>query len=188
MKPEEMQAAIIHNLPEKTGRPLETWLALVAASGITDRDALVEWLQAEHGLGSGQAKVLAAEALQVPLYVPPVLEETLAAQYAGAKAPLLPIARAVMELVLTIPDATLEPRKTYVSFNTAQQFGAVGAPNRSAVALDLKLKGVPGAGRLTELPAGRGMSGNLTHRVMLTSVDDVDAEVLSWLLAARDSA
>ena len=188
MKPQEMHEAIIRNLPEKTGQTLDAWLALVADSGIADRDALVAWLQAEHGLGSGSAKVLAAEALKVPLYVAPDLEETLAAQYAGPKAPLLPIARAVMDLVLTLPDATLEPRKTYVSFNTAKQFGAVGAPNKSAVALDLKLRGLPGTDRLAALPPGRGLSGNLTHRVLLTSLDDVDAEVLAWLRTARDLA
>ena len=188
MRPQDMHDAVIRNLPVKTGKTLDEWLAIVGTTGLTERAALARWLEKEHGLGPGQARVLASEALRVPLYVPPDLDEMLDAQYAGAKAALRPIAEAVIVLVRSLPDATVEARKTYVSFNVAKQFAAVGAPNRSTVAVDLKLKGVPGAGRLTELPSGRGFSGNLTHRVLLATTADVDAELSAWLRTACDSA
>ena len=90
----------------------------------------------------------------MPLYVAPELETTLAAQYAGEGA-LLPIARAVMDLALTLPDATLEPRKTYVSFNTRE---AVRRRRRARTSQRSRstssCKGVPGD-RAADRAAGR---------------------------------
>jgi len=42
------------------GRPIEEWLALLAAAGTTKHMELVTWLKTEHGMGHGHANALVA--------------------------------------------------------------------------------------------------------------------------------
>jgi hypothetical protein len=55
MTPEEMQKAIIKNLPEKTGKALEEWLEIAKAIENTSQKELIQKLKTEHGLGHFQA-------------------------------------------------------------------------------------------------------------------------------------
>ena len=41
----EKERAFIASLPEDTGRTLETWLAGIAATGLTDRNDIIDWLR-----------------------------------------------------------------------------------------------------------------------------------------------
>ncbi len=56
MKPEEMEQAIIGNLPEKTGRALEEWFAVLRDSELTDKRELKDHLKSDHGVGHFQAQ------------------------------------------------------------------------------------------------------------------------------------
>ena len=49
---EDMVAALIRSMKERTGRSLEEWVALVHASGLDplDQKAVRQWLKTEHGL------------------------------------------------------------------------------------------------------------------------------------------
>ncbi|MEN9964898.1 MAG: hypothetical protein RL582_1993 [Bacteroidota bacterium] len=55
MTPEEMQKAIIKNLPEKTGKALEEWLEIAKAIDNTSQKEQIQNLKTEHGLGHFQA-------------------------------------------------------------------------------------------------------------------------------------
>jgi len=55
MTPEEMQKAIIKNLPEKTGKALEEWLEIAKAIENTSQKELIQKLKTEHGLGHFKA-------------------------------------------------------------------------------------------------------------------------------------
>jgi Domain of unknown function (DUF5655) len=63
--------------------------------------------------------------------------------------------------------------------------GALIDRTKTRVDLGLRLPGDPFGPRLVE--AGSFGSGTITHKVALTSVDDVDAEVEGWLRAAYDA-
>ncbi len=60
--PKEMGDAIARNLPEKTGKTYEQWVALAKKSGPKDRNQLAAWLKSEHNLGTVTAKFIAADA------------------------------------------------------------------------------------------------------------------------------
>ncbi|WP_439642541.1 DUF4287 domain-containing protein [Gemmatimonas sp.] len=67
LSPREMQAAIIRNLPERTGRSLHAWVRETRQHGpaVANRSLRVErtaWLKAQHKLGHIQAQVIAAHA------------------------------------------------------------------------------------------------------------------------------
>ena len=58
MKPEEMEAAIIRNLSEKTGRALDEWFAVLDESGIVEKRDMKKHLKEDHGVGHFQAQTI----------------------------------------------------------------------------------------------------------------------------------
>lgn len=101
----------------------------------------------------------------------------------GAKAALRPICdRLLAEAEALGADVEVAPKKTGVSLRRSKQFALVEAPSAKRIQLGLNLRGVAATERL------RSMNGMCTHRVDLTSVNDVDDEVQGWLRAAYDLA
>ena len=186
--PQEMMRAVIANLPAKTGRDFDAWIALIraqaiAGQGMRKNGEVVNWLKREYGLGHSTAFILAAEALKPADYVPPTTAEIIAAQYAGAKAALRPIFARVLAYIETLGgDVRIEPRQTYVAFARRSQFALVQPSTKTRVDLGLVLSGVAPTERLAA--STNFGSGSVNRRVALASPADVDAEVEGWLLQA----
>jgi len=53
---------MIANLPAKTGKTLEEWVAILRAQGPAEQKQWADWLKATHGLGHFQARLVATEA------------------------------------------------------------------------------------------------------------------------------
>ena len=107
--------------------------------------------------------------------------ELIDRQYAGPKAALRPIYDRVAEVIASFEDVEVGPRGTYVSFGRPKQFALVQPSTKTRVDVGLRLPGVPFSDRLAD--ARSFGSGNITHRVGLEAVEDVDAELEG--LAAR---
>ena len=58
MTPQEMEQAIVRNLPDKTGRSLEEWIEVLRESGISETRELKAWLKGTHGVGHFQAQTI----------------------------------------------------------------------------------------------------------------------------------
>ena len=58
MKPEEMEAAIIRNLAEKTGRSIEEWFAVLKDSGLLEKQDMKRHLKEKHNVGHFQAQTI----------------------------------------------------------------------------------------------------------------------------------
>ena len=176
--PEEMAASMIANLPEKTGKSLEQWLAVVASSGPDKHGKIVAHLKGEHGMTHGFANLVAAKALESGEEV-----DLVAAQYSGAKADLKPIHDAVMAYATSLgSNVEIAPKKTSVSLRRKKQFALITPATRTRVDLGLALKGDEPAGRLEK---GDAMC---SHRVRLESVEAFDAEVKGWMAEAYSRA
>lgn len=182
--PESMFTTMLAKLPEKTGRPLEEWVPLLQAQPLHTRKERIAWLQQQHGLTGGYARVITEKAIELESGITPLSpEQLLDAQYSGVKAALRPVYDHLAAVVRTLGnDVTLDPRKTYVAVNRAQQFALIQPTNRSRVDLGLRLRGIATTERLEEAP-GFG-SGSITHRVALACPEDIDGQVLGWLRAA----
>jgi hypothetical protein len=183
--PDEMMNAVTDSMSERTGRSLEEWVAVVAGSGVDplDQNAVRRWLREVHGVKQNSQWAIADAAARDAGWVRPTVAEYVDAQYTGAKAALRPIFDAVQEVVLAFgDDVVLEGRGTYVPFVRRRQFAAVAAATASRVDLGLRLPDPPPSARLQPATA----PGSATHRVQLTSVDDVDAEVRDLLRAAYE--
>ena len=117
----------------------------------------------------------------------PAAADPVAAQYAGAKTALRPIYDALLAAAHELGgDVSTGVRQSYVTLQRGNSFAAIAPATRTRVDLALKLKSVPAGGRLEENTGVGG--GALTHKVALSSVDEVDAQVREWLRMAYESA
>ena len=172
--PEEQLATMLANLLEKTGKPLDQWLALVSAEGLDKHGKIVVFLKSEHGVTHGFANLIATKALEGGATADPVAE-----QYAGAKAGLKPIHDAVVDYAKSLgSDVEIAPKKTSVSLRRKKQFALIVPTTKTRIDLGLALKGDAASGRLEEYNA------MCSHRVRLESVEDFDGEVRGWMAEA----
>ncbi len=180
--PEEMEASMIRNLEAKTGKDLPGWLEITRASGLAKHGQVVKLLKQEHGVTHGFANLIAHHTLRQG-QAPATAEDLVAAQYAGAKAGLRPIYDALLAAVAGFgDDVEVAPKKASVSLRRKKQFGLVQPSTRTRVDVGLSLKGAPPAGRL------ESWNAMCSHRVRVTSVEQVDAELLAWLKQAYDAS
>lgn len=167
------------NLQEKTGRTMPEWFTVLAATGLEKHTELMNFLKSEHGISHGFANGIA---LQFRSRDESQAEDDLvAAQYAGAKSALLPVYEKVLAAASALgADVAIAPKKTSVSLRRAKQFAVVEVPSAKRIQLGLQLKG--------EAPTERLLAwgGMCSHKVFLTSTDEVDAELLGWLREAYE--
>lgn len=176
---------MIDNMPEKTGKSLEEWFGIIAAAGPEKHGQIMKLLKGEHGVTHGYANTISMLYRQRESG-PPAEVDLVDAQYAGAKESLRPIYEAVLATVTTFgDDVEVAPKKTYVSLRRSKQFAIVQASTKTRVDLGLNLKDVDATERLE---GGKVFSGMCTHRIRLSSAEDVDAQVEGWLKEAYEQA
>ena len=181
--PEEQLATMLANIPEKTGKPLEAWLKIIASSSLAKHGQIVKLLKSEHGMTHGFANLVAHRALGGGEASG---EDLIAAQYAGPKAELKPIYAAIAKFAQSLGnDVELAPKKTCVSLRRSKQFALVQPSTKTRLDLGIKIKGLEPIG---QLEASGSFNAMVSHRVRLTSVNDVDDDVKSWLKQAYEQA
>jgi hypothetical protein len=168
------------NIEQATGRSIDGWVALVKASGKERHGEILAWLKAEHGFRHGNANLVALTAKRGSAAGG---DELVDAMYAGPKATLRPLHDQVIELTRHFgADVELAPKQAYVSLRRSKQFGTVGPGPRGRLEIGLNLKGIEPFGRL------EAAGGMCSHRVRLSSADELDNEVIGWLRKAYERA
>lgn len=183
--PAEMEAAMVANFPEKTGKPLEQWLALAKKKALAKHGEIVAWLKDEHGMGHGFANLVAHRHLNPP-DTAPAGDDLVAAQYAGKKEALKPLYEKLAAAVAKFgADVVLEPKKAYVSLRRNKQFGLIQPSTATRLDVGIHLKGVAPSARLE---ASGSFSAMVSHRVRVESAAQIDAELLGWLKQAYQAS
>lgn len=190
--PEEMRATMIANLPEKTGRPLEAWIAEVRSSGLEKHGKVVAMLKAQ-GVSHGYANLIAhmaregsaGEAVDGSAAPAAAAPDLVAAQFEG-KEDLRPIYDRIANAVKDFgDDVEFAPKKAYVSLRRSKQFGLLQPSTKTRLDVGIKLKDAAPAGRLE---ASGSWNAMVTHRVRVAANDEVDEELIGWLRRAYDDA
>ena len=180
--PEEMEAAMVANLKEKTGKHLDQWLAITRSGELAKHGQIVKFLKSEHGVTHGFANLIAHYSLKAA--APQAASDPVADQYQGAKAGLRPIYDALITWIQQLgDDVEISPKKTYVSLRRNKQFALIQPSTKTRVDLGINLKGKEPQGRLE---ASGSFNAMVTHRVRLSEVSQVDEELKSWLRAAYE--
>jgi len=179
---QEMREQEIRRLEELTGQGLDSWNARVREGNFADEAELRAWL-AEQGVTGYPAMMLVMERFGYPDYLRASADELIEGQYADRPG-LRPIYEALLSALPTIGEVEIQARKTYVALITPRRtFAAVMPSTRTRVDLGLRLtQSKPPTARLER--ARNFAQSSVTHVVRLTSVDDVDEELVEWLRQA----
>jgi hypothetical protein len=181
--PEEMAAAMIANMKEKTGKTLEQWIKIADGSGAKKHGEIVKLLKSDHGMTHGFANLVAHKTLKSD--AGSATTDLVAAQYAGPKAALKPIYDALIRAAEGCGDIEIAPKKAYVSLRRSKQFAIIQPSTKTRVDLGLKLPDEPAGGRLEAAGSWNSM---VSHRVRLEEPEDVDDDVKAWLKKAWSGA
>jgi Domain of unknown function (DUF4287)/Domain of unknown function (DUF5655) len=170
----------MRNIEQATGRSVDAWVALARATGMERHGEIVAWLKDVHGFSHGNANLIALQAKNGSAASG---DELVDAMYSGARSTIRPLHDHVIELARSFgADVELAPKKAYVSLRRSKQFGTVGPGPGGQLEIGLNLKGEEPGARLQ-------MAGGMcTHRVRLSSGDEIDDHVIGWLRAAYDRA
>lgn len=174
------------NIESSTGKSVDAWARLVKAQKFAKHGEMVKWLKDVHGLGHGNANLIALTARGELGEGAPEGDDLLAAQYAGAKLALRPLYDRLAEEVAAFgDDLEFSPKKTYVSLRRKKQFALIQPSTASRLDVGINLKGTPAGGRLE---ASGSFNAMVSHRVRVESAKDLDKELLGWLRTAYDQA
>jgi hypothetical protein len=182
----------IATLKEKTGRSLEEWLRLIQESGPAAEKDRHEWLKREHRLGTNSASWLAERAAGKGAEMADPDEYLRAAaryvdeMYAGPKAALRPLYDALLKVGLGIArDVKACPGKTIVPLYRRHVFAQIKPTTRTRIDLGFALGGRAAGGRLIDT-GGFAKKDRITHRIPISSLDEIDTEVKRWLRTAYE--
>lgn len=182
--PADAAQTMIDNMPDKTGKPLKEWLSILQKTDLIKHGQIVKFLKTEHGVTHGFANLIAHKALAQGNES--AEDDLVNAQYGGPKATLRPIYEKLIADIKTFgPDVEFAPKKSYVSLRRNKQFGLIQPSTKTRVDVGLNLKGVEATERLE---ASGSFNAMVSHRVRLSHIDDVDAELLGWLRSAYEAS
>ena len=172
---------MINNMPEKTGKSLDEWKKILIAKAFAKHSEGVKFLKSEHGVTHGFANTIVTLSKDDKTSE----EDLVINQYKG-KESLLPIYEKLLPILNDFGnDVTITPKKGSVSIIRKRQFVLIKPATKTRIDLGFKLKDKPTTDRLGD----SGPFGTMcTHRVQLTSVDDVDEELISWMQEAYQKA
>ena len=182
----------VSELPQKTGRSLEEWMALTRKSGPATEKERREWLKKEHNFGTNSALWIAGrlegkntEEDSPEAYLK-TAEEWVEAQYAGARAALRPLYEQLLKLGFSLgKDVKACPCKTMVPFYRKHVFAQIKPSTNTRIDLGFALGNMKTPKRLIDT-GGFEKKDRITRRIEIKSKDDIDDEIKRWLAKAYD--
>ncbi len=175
---------MIENLQKNTGKSLAEWAKIARASGLEKHGQIVKYLKSEHDFTHGFANLVAHKARETAAS-PKSDDDLVDSQYSG-KEKLRPIYDALIEAINQFgDDVVISPKKAYVSLRRNKQFGLIQPSTKTRVDVGLNLEGDVMGGRLEKSGSFNSM---VSHRVQLTSTDEVNDTLIGWLRQAYEQA
>lgn len=168
-------------LRERTGEDVDAWNLRIKEKGFKDEQRLRAWL-AEQGVTGYAQTFLVMERFGYPDFFLASADELIDAQYED-RPQLRPILDAIIDAAAGLGEVTIQARKTYVSLVTPRRtFARVRPTTKNRVDLGLRLEGQKPGGRLEPSK----MQETMQLQIGLTSVEEVDSEVLDWFQQAYE--
>ena len=182
----------VTELKAKTGRSLDEWMKHIKKNGPKGEEARRDWLKSENGLGTNTAWWLAeraegkgAESSDPDLYLKSA-ERDVEKMFSGKKAALRPIYDALLKLGLkTGKEAKACPCQTIVPLYRNHVFAQIKPTTQTRIDMGFALGDMKPTGRLIDT-GGFAKKDRITHRIAISSLDDIDDEVTHWLKVAYD--
>ena len=182
----------IRELPQKTGRSLEEWIALTRKSGPPTEKERREWLKKEHKLGTNAAAWIAErlDGKGTEEDSPEAYLKSAAgwveAQYFGPRAAMRLLYEELLKLGLSLGrDVKACPCKTMVPLYRNHVFAQIKPSTNTRIDLGFALGNMKGPKRLIDT-GGYEKKDRITRRIEIRSKADIDDEVKRWLKKAYE--
>lgn len=182
----------VAELPQKTGRSLEQWLALVKREGPSTEKERREWLKQKHGLGTNAASWIAERADgkgwedSDPDSYLQATEKWVEEMFSGSKAGLRPIYDNLLSIGLRIgKEVKACPCRTIVPLYRNHVIAQIKPATRTRIDFGLALGNLKTPKRLINT-GGYEKKDRITHRFEISALDQVDEEVKKWLKVAYE--
>lgn len=165
---------MIDNMPEKTGKSLDEWKKVLNVKSFEKHSESVKYLKTEHNVTHGFANTIVTLSKEEDS----TSEDLVESQYNG-KEGLTPIYDELIKYLNSLgSDVTITPKKGSVSVIRKRQFVLIKPATKTRIDLGFKLKDKPTTDRLEN----SGPFGSMcTHRVQITDVNEIDAELKDWI-------
>ena len=182
----------IKELPDKTGRSLDEWIALTIASGPATEKERREWLKKEHKLGTNSASWIAervdgkgTEEDSPETYLK-AAAEWVEAQYSGPRGQLRPLYEQLMKIGFSLgKDVKACPGKTAVPLYRRHVFAQIKPATNTRIDLGFALGNMKTPKRLIDT-GGYEKKDRITRRIEVKSKADIDDELKRWLKKAYE--
>lgn len=178
---EKALQTMIDNMPEKTGKSLNEWKAILKEKSFTKHSEGVKYLKTEHNVTHGFANTIVTLSKEENVSADNLVD----AQYNG-KESLIPIYKKLIDYVESLgADVTITPKKGSVSIIRKRQFLLIKPATKTRIDLGFKLKDKP----TTERLENSGPFGTMcTHRVRLSETSDIDGQLKNWISEAYEKS
>lgn len=186
-----MYQSSLAGMKQKTGRTLEDWIKLVDAEAPATEKERRAWLKGTHRLGMNYAWWIAERSVGkgddgTPETYLKQADEFVEKMYSGAKEHLRPIFDELLALGRSLgQDVKVCPCQTMVPLYRQHVFAQIKPTTRTRIDLGLALKNTKVPKRLIDT-GGLAKKDRITHRIEITSLKDIDAEVKKWLKVAYE--
>ncbi|HLE28121.1 MAG TPA: DUF5655 domain-containing protein [Anaerolineales bacterium] len=168
-------------LEERTGEDLQTWNHRIKKEDLEDAKHLRDWLTKQGVTGYAQS-LLVMERFGYPDFLLASANALMDGQFAD-RLHLRPIFDAIIDAAMGLGEVAIQARKTYVSLVSPRRtFARIQPTTKNRIDLGLRLEGQKPGGRLQSSKIHETMR----LQISLTTLDDVDSELLDWLQRAYD--
>ncbi len=182
----------VATLKDKSGRSLDEWIALLKAEGPAMEKERRDWLKSKYKMGTNSSWWIAAriegkdswdDDPEAYLKQAEVFVEQM---FSGSKAGLRPVYDKLLRVCLAIgKDVKACPCQTIVPLYRKHVIAQIKPTTRTRIDFGLALKDTKAKGRLIDT-GGFAKKDRITHRIPITSLDDIDDEIECWLQAAYE--
>lgn len=179
-----MEHKMIENLKQNTGKSLEEWIKIVKSEGLEKYREIINHLKQKHGFTHGFANLVALKTLKTDAGSHNE-EDLIIGMFSKGKEELKPIYDDLIKRINDFGNVTIAPKKAYVSLIGKKQFAIVQPSTKTRLDVGINLKGIEPTDRLEKSGSFNAM---VSHRVRITSPEQIDVELISWIKEAHERA
>jgi uncharacterized protein DUF5655 len=187
-----MVEASMRNLLERTGKSAGEWAAIVRKDGPPNEKARREWLKTRHDFTTNYAWWIAELSVGKgqdhtnPEAYLASAEGYVEKMFAGKRAALRPVYDRLLKLGLaTGAEVKACPCQTIVPLYRHHVFAEIKPATNTRLDMGFALGGRKATGRLVDT-GGFAKKNRITHRIPITSLEEIDDEMTRWLKTAYE--
>ena len=182
---DQAEKTMVDNLQKNTGKKLEEWIEIVKGKNFAKHGEIMKFLKEEHSFTHGFANMVALKARAADAGSVENKDELIEKQYKG-KENFKPMYDALLtEIQKFGDDVEVSPKNAYVSLRRKKQFATLQPATKTRFEIGLNMKGQEANGVLESIDKANAMC---SHKINLTSENDITPEVINWIKTAYTQA